>query len=365
MILFSLTFSPSSTFVQVSQENLLEPDAGDEDTLQRFLNSEAFARYLRFIMRLNEAASDLSVSAGRKLLLSVNPDPASIFPLISGLLSLLERADRTIDACPPEQQPTRFGNKAFRTFCTHVRENVGTWLTECGLAQTSSSSSSSSAEENSQSSSSAPTVSSHQLAELSRYFYSCFGDSQRIDYGSGHELNFVCLLFCLSTLHQVSLPERVVEAATHISASSSSPLSSSSSTSSTSPLKSTGLSFRSTAASTSPSSPSLSAPSSSPSSSGPFTFANLHDASLVLQVFSKYIALCRRLQRTYWLEPVRVLSMCTQSFREILFETFAEFRVFVQLCVISFSTHLYFWPQSLVLFLCPDANRLSYFSCSS
>lgn len=36
--------------------------------------------------------------------------------------------------------------------------------------------------------------------ELSKYFGHCFGDAQRIDYGSGHELNFVMFLFCLDKL---------------------------------------------------------------------------------------------------------------------------------------------------------------------
>ncbi len=36
--------------------------------------------------------------------------------------------------------------------------------------------------------------------QLSAYLNSSFGDAQRIDYGTGHELNFLCLLCCLSQL---------------------------------------------------------------------------------------------------------------------------------------------------------------------
>jgi serine/threonine-protein phosphatase 2A activator len=38
------------------------------------------------------------------------------------------------------------------------------------------------------------------VSELAAYLCSSFGDRQRIDYGTGHELNFIALLLCLSKL---------------------------------------------------------------------------------------------------------------------------------------------------------------------
>jgi serine/threonine-protein phosphatase 2A activator len=38
------------------------------------------------------------------------------------------------------------------------------------------------------------------VRQLAGYLCSSFGDRQRIDYGTGHELNFVALLLCLSKL---------------------------------------------------------------------------------------------------------------------------------------------------------------------
>ncbi len=32
-------------------------------------------------------------------------------------------------------------------------------------------------------------------SEVARYLSASFGDRQRIDYGTGHELNFICFLF--------------------------------------------------------------------------------------------------------------------------------------------------------------------------
>ncbi|KAJ1517836.1 Serine/threonine-protein phosphatase 2A activator 2, partial [Coelomomyces lativittatus] len=40
------------------------------------------------------------------------------------------------------------------------------------------------------------------IPELSKYLEHCFGDRQRIDYGTGHEAHFLCFLYCL---HQLSL----------------------------------------------------------------------------------------------------------------------------------------------------------------
>jgi serine/threonine-protein phosphatase 2A activator len=42
------------------------------------------------------------------------------------------------------------------------------------------------------------------IAQLAGYLCSSFGDRQRIDYGTGHELNFVALLLCLSKLRAFS-----------------------------------------------------------------------------------------------------------------------------------------------------------------
>jgi serine/threonine-protein phosphatase 2A activator len=47
----------------------------------------------------------------------------------------------------------------------------------------------------------AAAASDDNVQQLAGYLCSSFGDRQRIDYGTGHELNFVALLLCLSKLH--------------------------------------------------------------------------------------------------------------------------------------------------------------------
>jgi serine/threonine-protein phosphatase 2A activator len=50
----------------------------------------------------------------------------------------------------------------------------------------------------------AAAASDDVVKELAGYLCSSFGDRQRIDYGTGHELNFVALLLCLSKLQAFS-----------------------------------------------------------------------------------------------------------------------------------------------------------------
>jgi hypothetical protein len=45
------------------------------------------------------------------------------------------------------------------------------------------------------------------VQELSDYICSSFGDKTRIDYGSGHELNFICFLYCLVRLECFSFTD--------------------------------------------------------------------------------------------------------------------------------------------------------------
>lgn len=42
------------------------------------------------------------------------------------------------------------------------------------------------------------------VVEVARYFGESWGDRKRIDYGSGHELNFLCFLYCLHKLNVIS-----------------------------------------------------------------------------------------------------------------------------------------------------------------
>ena len=136
----------------------------------------------------------------------------------------------------------RYGNKAFRTWhnrllteavslCQQILDTVSSSST---TTTTTTPSSSTTTETTSSYSSSSSSTSSSPAIELAAYLVDSFGNSTRIDYGTGHETTFILFLYCLCKLGHIN---------------------------------SNGL------------------------------------ASLGLRAFPAYLRVCRKLQRTYWLEP--------------------------------------------------------------
>ncbi|GAO16150.1 hypothetical protein UVI_02040450 [Ustilaginoidea virens] len=98
------------------------------------------------------------------------------------LLGILDEAEGFVSQSPPDEQgSSRFGNKAFRGFIDLVSEASPRWHAALGVGQ------------------------DEAVAEVSTYLEQSFGDRGRIDYGSGHELNFMTWLLCL---HQLGLLRR-------------------------------------------------------------------------------------------------------------------------------------------------------------
>jgi len=77
-------------------------------------------------------------------------------PLAQDVYAKLSNASKMVDEIPPLQTPQRFGNPAYRD-----------WLLKCQ-----------------------PLFESED-PELNHYLFNAFGSSQRIDYGTGHELSFI------------------------------------------------------------------------------------------------------------------------------------------------------------------------------
>jgi hypothetical protein len=80
-----------------------------------------------------------------------------------------------VDEVPPVDQPMRFGNKAFRTLIEKMNETI----------------------ENKVKAFSALEGFDRAVPELMLYLQESFGSYERIDYGTGHELNFVVFIFCM------------------------------------------------------------------------------------------------------------------------------------------------------------------------
>ena len=132
-----------------------------------FLASPTYTLILSFVFSLSESAADRKISS---------VSLSSTHPSIPRILSILDSIEKTIESCPPtEQGGSRFGNPAFRQFIDKVSADAVSWHTELNL-------------------------SSSAISEVSTYLEHSFGNRTRIDYGSGHELNFIIWLLCLNRL---------------------------------------------------------------------------------------------------------------------------------------------------------------------
>ena len=120
-----------------------------------------------FIFSLSDSVRDVPISRVR------GKDTP---PIISHIFEILEDVGKILDANPPGDTGSRFGNPIFRTFLDALSEALRTWHKRLGL------------------------TSHGEIEELSTYLQNSFGNGQRIDYGSGHELNFFLWLLCLNRL---------------------------------------------------------------------------------------------------------------------------------------------------------------------
>lgn len=132
------------------------------------LSSPTYSLILSFVFSLSESAADRKISS---------IDLTSTHPSIHQILSILDSIEETVRLCPPaDQGGSRFGNPAFRQFIDSITAQSKAWHSDLGLPNASS------------------------ITEVSTYLHHSLGNRARIDYGSGHELNFIIWLLCLDRL---------------------------------------------------------------------------------------------------------------------------------------------------------------------
>ncbi|KAI1847309.1 hypothetical protein JX266_006534 [Neoarthrinium moseri] len=140
-----------------------------------FLSSPAYSLILAFIFGLSDAVVDTPIS-------KVNDDDLS--PSVKAILGLLDEAEALVLATPPDDSGgSRFGNKLFRTFLDKTKSASSSWHQKLGI------------------------TSADAVSEVETYLLQSFGNRTRIDYGSGHELNFMIWLLCLYQLQVVKKPD--------------------------------------------------------------------------------------------------------------------------------------------------------------
>jgi serine/threonine-protein phosphatase 2A activator len=94
---------------------------------------------------------------------------------LTNFSKVLNQLQDLIKETPPLENPQRFGNKAFKLWYDKVEAIYDELISQIIVKEKD------------------PNLD----LELKSYFLDCFGSGKRIDYGTGHELNFICILLIL------------------------------------------------------------------------------------------------------------------------------------------------------------------------
>ncbi|KAL2070074.1 hypothetical protein VTL71DRAFT_14754 [Oculimacula yallundae] len=149
-----------------------------------FLTSQAYRDIGIFVMQLNIAMCPRkSSTSGPAQTWQLDSDYAISEP-VQKLQKLLQSIDAIIEEAPPDTGPRRFGNVSFRKWYEILESRIS------GLLETHLPSSLLEGRKRSEEGVSV-------LDELIPYIMGGFGSSQRLDYGTGHELSFLAFLGCI------------------------------------------------------------------------------------------------------------------------------------------------------------------------
>jgi hypothetical protein len=140
-----------------------------ERDMRKWSESPAYNQTFQILCLLNEAVKSKPRSTERLKR-----------PIVLSLVAALNRVRQIMDETPPLQEPMRFGNRAFRTFLTRVYTERADILSDISTN-----------------------------AETHEYFVQSWGSWTRIDFGTGHEYNFLAFITSLAVLELIQ-PEDCV-----------------------------------------------------------------------------------------------------------------------------------------------------------
>lgn len=151
-----------------------------------FLTSLAYKDIMTFILQLNHAMVPriCEGDATQKIQAwELDSKAVTMTEPAQKLQQLVGLFDSLIDDVPPDTGPRRFGNISFRKWYDLVEERVPGLLKEivpCDIVSSDQSK--------------IDADGTTALNEIQIYLLGSFGSSQRLDYGSGHELSFMAFL---------------------------------------------------------------------------------------------------------------------------------------------------------------------------
>ncbi|EFQ98388.1 serine/threonine-protein phosphatase 2A activator 1 [Nannizzia gypsea CBS 118893] len=164
----------------------------DHQDVETFLSSVAYRDIMIFVLQLNRCMFPSKVpsenGSSNVEAWTLDSDSVDFSEPVRRLQLLLSKLESLIDEVAPDTGPRRFGNISFRRWCEEMESRASSIMDEC-LPQ----------EILQQKSEEGETVTAKE--ELMAYLTGSFGSSQRLDYGTGHELSFLAFLACLWKLN--------------------------------------------------------------------------------------------------------------------------------------------------------------------
>ncbi|KAL4869510.1 hypothetical protein BDV12DRAFT_82334 [Aspergillus spectabilis] len=160
----------------------------ESQDVNEFLSSRAYVDIMTFLLQLNRSLFPTKLSNGRIQTWPLNCEAVEYSAPVRQLQQLLSKLEAILEEAPPDTGPRRFGNISFRKWHQIVETRASSLLEECLSAEILHTPSSEPG---------GPTAE----AELLAYFLGSWGSSQRLDYGTGHELSFLAFLAGIWKLH--------------------------------------------------------------------------------------------------------------------------------------------------------------------
>ncbi|KAF7456153.1 phosphotyrosyl phosphatase activator protein-related [Cryptosporidium felis] len=149
----------------------------DLEQLNYFIHGKTHSDIIEFIKLLSESVHGKVLISHLDFETNSSNRYDQSFNSMITILKLLDKLDSTIDEIPPIKQPMRFGNKAFQTWYDKTSLLCVPYISDVLSSK-----------------------SDGYLEEVKHYFVESFGNRSRVDYGTGHELNFILFLMCIHRL---------------------------------------------------------------------------------------------------------------------------------------------------------------------
>lgn len=160
----------------------------NDESIIRFTKSSIYNDIIEFITNLNKSVVGVEMKPLEDFKLCNENDMINndnflfLSKNVYNIFQLIKNMNKCIDSCPPINQSSRFGNRGFQHFCDAYYKEVDVYLPHA-LSE-----------------SNIPNISEHTY-QISYYLKNSIGNKKRIDYGTGHELNFLLFLFCLNKIN--------------------------------------------------------------------------------------------------------------------------------------------------------------------